>query len=282
MDNPLRSEIIGHIEASGELACWIVPYLYHAAYQTVKEMEREGAIVIEVGKRGEPVYVFAANKPLTLAEIYMLNMISRMEANNQPLRSAELGMNDAQLIQSLLVLRYIRAEMEDGFTTYFMTDAGREKWSALRTPAAAPDSAAVPSEKTATSPNIPVARRTYPTLQEAIEASRKADIEMYAEQTAVVESEMMLNAPPPQADPGDAAAKLTKAQREALSVLGKVEKAYIGNKSYLYKDVIGGQLGCVNSSAVKALVSRGLAQRKGVMYAVITDDGRAALKASER
>lgn len=78
-------------------------------------------------------------------------------------------------------------------------------------------------------------------------------------------------------DASAAAARLTKAQQDALSVLGKVEKAYIGNKSYLYKDVIGGQLGCVNSSAVKALISRGLAQRKGVMYAVITDAGKVVL-----
>lgn len=58
MNEQLRKDIIGHIEASGELACWIVPYLYHAAYQAVKELERDGVIIVEVGKRGEPVYVF--------------------------------------------------------------------------------------------------------------------------------------------------------------------------------------------------------------------------------
>lgn len=68
MNDNLRKEIIGHIEASGELACWITPYLYHAVYQTVKEMERDGTLVIEVGKRGEPVYVFApADAPVATA-----------------------------------------------------------------------------------------------------------------------------------------------------------------------------------------------------------------------
>jgi hypothetical protein len=175
MDNPLRKEITSHIEASGELACWIVPYLYHAAYQTVKEMEREGLLIIEVGKRGEPVYVFAsalgiatalaaptpppADAPtasdttglLTPAFIKMLNAISEAEANNRPVTKDEVSADEQPIIDGLRNVGYIRAEREDNFVTYFITDRGREKWSSLRKPAAPTPAAAAaqaaPSEK---------------------------------------------------------------------------------------------------------------------------------------
>jgi DNA-binding PadR family transcriptional regulator len=164
MDNPLRKEITSHIEASGELACWIAPYLYHAAYQTVKDMERDGVIVVEVGKRGEPVYVFAPTPPpadaptasdttglLTPAFIKMLNAISEAEANNRPVTKDEVSADEQPIIDGLRNVGYIRAEREDNFVTYFITDRGREKWSSLRKPAAPTPAAAAaqaaPSEK---------------------------------------------------------------------------------------------------------------------------------------